>query len=103
MEKTTSGRIAPVFLDMRPEDAADPDRCRSRPGAVKRGAGMAKVDIELAVPFVPEAVVSILALHEALESFTKIAPRQARVVELRNFGGLSVEGSRGGMAPAPSG
>jgi len=26
-----------------------------------------------------------------LESFAKIAPRQARVVELRYFGGLSVE------------
>jgi len=32
-----------------------------------------------------------LALHQALEEFARIAPRQARVVELRYFGGLSVE------------
>jgi DNA-directed RNA polymerase specialized sigma24 family protein len=32
-----------------------------------------------------------LALHQALEEFARIAPRQARVVELRHFGGLSVE------------
>ena len=34
---------------------------------------------------------AILALHDALEAFTQIAPRQSRVVELRYFGGLSVE------------
>jgi hypothetical protein len=34
---------------------------------------------------------SILALHDALEEFSKMAPRQAQVVELRYFGGMSVE------------
>ena len=34
---------------------------------------------------------TILALHNALEAFAQIAPRQSRVVELRYFGGLSVE------------
>ena len=66
------------------------DAARAR-GAAKRGGGAAKVDIELAARCVPEADASILALHEALESFAKIAPRQAKVVELRYFGGLSVE------------
>ena len=60
-------------------------------GAVKRVAGTIKVDIEFATLFVPDASASILALHEALESFAKVAPRQAQVVELRYFGGLSVE------------
>jgi RNA polymerase sigma factor (sigma-70 family) len=32
-----------------------------------------------------------VTLHETLEEFAKIAPRQAKVVELRYFGGLSVE------------
>ena len=66
------------------------DAARAR-GAVKRGGGAVKVDIEIAARFVPDASASVLALHEALESFAKIAPRQARVVELRYFGGLSVE------------
>ena len=66
------------------------DAARAR-GAVKRGGGAVKVDIEIAARFVPDASASVLALHEALESFARIAPRQARVVELRYFGGLSVE------------
>ena len=35
--------------------------------------------------------IEILALNEALESLAEIDARQARVVELRYFGGLSVE------------
>src|ERR1700693_3387441 len=34
---------------------------------------------------------SLVALDEALETFSKLAPRQAKVVELRYFGGLSEE------------
>ena len=34
---------------------------------------------------------SMLALDEALKAFSQIAPRQAKVVELRYFGGLSEE------------
>ena len=66
------------------------DAARAR-GAVKRGGGAGKVDMEVAARLVPESDASILALHEALEAFAQIAPRQARVVELRYFGGLSVE------------
>ena len=32
---------------------------------------------------------SILALDEALTAFSRVAPRQAKVVELRYFGGLT--------------
>lgn len=34
---------------------------------------------------------SIVALDEALEEFSQVAPRQAKVVELRYFGGLTEE------------
>jgi RNA polymerase sigma-70 factor, ECF subfamily len=34
---------------------------------------------------------SLCALDDALESLTRIDPRRAKVVELRFFGGLSVE------------
>src|SRR5262252_619841 len=56
-----------------------------------RGAGAVKLDIEAAAPLAPEMGAAILALHDALEAFAQIAPRQSRVVELRYFGGLSVE------------
>jgi RNA polymerase sigma factor (sigma-70 family) len=35
--------------------------------------------------------IDLLALHEALDALAGINARQARVVELRYFGGLSVE------------
>lgn len=66
------------------------DAARAR-GAVKRGGRAVQVDIEAAAIVAPEVDSSILALHEALDEFALIAPRQARVVELRFFGGLSVE------------
>ena len=37
----------------------------------------------------PQPEESIVALDAALEAFAKLAPRQAKVVELRYFGGLS--------------
>jgi RNA polymerase sigma factor (TIGR02999 family) len=66
------------------------DSARAR-GAHKRGAGAVRVNVdEVAVPS-PALNDSILALHETLEEFSKIAPRQARVVELRYFGGMNVK------------
>ncbi len=66
------------------------DAARTR-GSGKRGAGVVKINVDDLAVLSPEPDQSILALHEALEEFSKVAPRQARVVELRYFGGLSVE------------
>lgn len=66
------------------------DAARAR-GAVKRGGRVVKVDFDEMANLSPESDGPILALHEALEAFARVAPRQARVIELRYFGGLSVE------------
>jgi RNA polymerase sigma factor (TIGR02999 family) len=66
------------------------DAARAR-GSHKRGAGAAKVNVEDVAVLSPEPEESVLALHDALEEFSKIAPRQAKVVELRYFAGMSVE------------
>jgi RNA polymerase sigma factor (TIGR02999 family) len=66
------------------------DAARAR-GAHKRGAGAVKVNVDKMPVLSPEEDESIIALHETLEEFSKIAPRQARVVELRYFGGMKVE------------
>jgi RNA polymerase sigma factor (TIGR02999 family) len=65
------------------------DAARAR-GAHKRGGGL-KISLdETALPLsAPNH--SILALDEALTAFSEIAPRQAKVVELRYFGGLTEE------------
>ena len=66
------------------------DAARAR-GSHKRGGGAIKVNVDEAPVLSPERDSSLVALDEALEAFSKLAPRQARVVELRYFGGLSEE------------
>ncbi|MDE3165355.1 MAG: sigma-70 family RNA polymerase sigma factor [Acidobacteriota bacterium] len=66
------------------------DAARAR-RADKRGGAAVKINVEDAPILAPEPDAFLLALDEALAEFAKIAPRQARVVELRYFGGLSEE------------
>jgi len=66
------------------------DAARAR-GSNKRGGIAPKVNIEETAVLSPATDSSILALDEALTAFSQVAPRQAKVVELRYFGGLTEE------------
>jgi RNA polymerase sigma factor (TIGR02999 family) len=66
------------------------DAARAR-GSHKRGGGAVKVNVDETAVLSPERDSSLVALDEALVEFGKVAPRQAKVVELRYFGGLSEE------------
>jgi RNA polymerase sigma factor (TIGR02999 family) len=66
------------------------DAARAR-ASKKRGGSAPRVSIDDGAVLSPEPDRSILAVHEALETFSRLAPRQARVVELRYFGGLTEE------------
>ena len=57
----------------------------------KQGGDAERINIDEKAIFSPEPAESMLALDGALEDFAKIAPRQARVVELRYFAGLIEE------------
>jgi len=57
----------------------------------KRGAGVVHVNIDETAVISPESDLSMVALDDALDAFAQIAPRQAKVVELRFFGGLTEE------------
>ena len=57
-------------------------------GSQKRG-GRPNVDIEVTAVLSSGPDRSILAVDEALTAFSQLAPRQAKVVELRYFGGLT--------------
>jgi RNA polymerase sigma-70 factor, ECF subfamily len=57
----------------------------------KRGGGQKPVPIDEALVFAPEQSEEFLKLDEALERLTKLDPRQGKIVELRFFGGLTVE------------
>jgi RNA polymerase sigma factor (TIGR02999 family) len=66
------------------------DFARSR-GCQKRGAGIAHMSLEDAPPVCNEPDANLLALDEALKALAAIDDRKSRVVELRFFGGLSIE------------
>ena len=58
---------------------------------VKRGGGRARIDLDAVDVAIDPDEVDILALDEALTQLAALEPRLARNVELRYFGGLSVE------------
>jgi RNA polymerase sigma factor (TIGR02999 family) len=66
------------------------DRARRR-RAAKRGGGLPDVDIDGAAIPVDAFAERLLDLDAALEQLARLSPRQARVLECRYFGGLSVE------------
>ena len=66
------------------------DRARRR-CAAKRGGGQLDVDVDKAAIAVDEFADGLVDLDAALEELARLSPRQARVVECRYFGGLSVE------------
>jgi RNA polymerase sigma factor (TIGR02999 family) len=66
------------------------DAARTR-GSRKRCGVAGKVTLDETAVLSPVPDRSIVALDEALTAFSRLAPRQAKVVELRYFGGLTEE------------
>jgi RNA polymerase sigma factor (TIGR02999 family) len=66
------------------------DAARAR-ASNKRGDGEIHVDFDETAVVSPQPDRSMLALDDALTAFSQVAPRQASVVELRYFGGLTEE------------
>ena len=57
----------------------------------KRGGGARDLPLDEAAVLTNERAAELVALDEALQSLAKIDERKARVIELRYFGGLTVE------------
>lgn len=66
------------------------DHARKR-STVKRGGGTRRVDLTDIVDLSEQTGVDLLGLDEALQELRDLHERQARVVELRFFGGLNVK------------
>jgi RNA polymerase sigma factor (TIGR02999 family) len=60
-------------------------------GYQKRGGGARPLSLNEALVASPDRAPDLIALDEALERLAKRDPRKGKVVELRFFGGLSVE------------
>jgi RNA polymerase sigma factor (TIGR02999 family) len=62
--------------------------------AAKRGSGVTRLTLDhsIAVPSSPQGTdVDLLALDEALDRLAKLDTQQSQIIELRYFGGLSIE------------
>jgi RNA polymerase sigma-70 factor, ECF subfamily len=57
----------------------------------KRGGHQRKIALDEAIGLSQERAADLLALDDALNTLAEIYPRKSQVVELRYFGGLSVE------------
>jgi len=66
------------------------DFARSK-GYQKRGAGAQKVSLDEALIGSAEPAANLVALDDALDALAAFDARKAQVVEMRFFGGLSVE------------
>ncbi len=79
------------------------ERARARV-ASKRGGRQVQVTLDERLLAGPDAakVVDLLALDEALTRLARLDPQQARIVELRFFGGLSVEETAQALGISPA-
>jgi RNA polymerase sigma factor (TIGR02999 family) len=57
----------------------------------KRGGGAHVVELDEAAVLAPEKAKEVIALDDALQRLSENDPRKCRVVEMRYFGGLTVE------------
>ena len=64
---------------------------RARRHNLKRGAGYQQISLDDTAALDEPAGEDLMALDDALTALAQFDPRKARVIELRFFGGLSVE------------
>jgi RNA polymerase sigma-70 factor, ECF subfamily len=77
------------------------ERARAR-GALKRGGAQPRVTLNEALVAGGEQSFDLLELDVALEKLAALDPEQARLVELRFFGGLTVEETAEAMSISPA-
>jgi RNA polymerase sigma-70 factor (ECF subfamily) len=77
------------------------ERARAR-GAQKRWAGLDRVSMTAALAVAEQPAAMLPALDDALNRLEAIDPEQARIVELRYFGGLSIEDTADALGISPA-
>jgi RNA polymerase sigma-70 factor, ECF subfamily len=77
------------------------DHARER-GRDKRGGGVVLTSIDDHAVAVPERGVDVAALDAALTELARFDPRQARIVELRFFGGMTMDETAAALDISPA-
>ena len=68
----------------------------------KRGGEWQRVSLDVAVLVPDDSTQEVLELHEALEALAAFDPGQAQLVELRFFGGYSIEETAEALGTSPA-
>lgn len=66
------------------------DLARSR-GRLRRGGDSPKLSLDEALVFTPDRASELVALDDALTALAQLDERKSRIIEMRFFGGLSIE------------
>src|SRR5262249_44041746 len=66
------------------------DHARKRLAA-KRGAGVARLTLDPQMALPHARAIDLVALDDALNRLASLDPQQSRLIELRFFGGLSID------------
>lgn len=77
------------------------DHARRR-DSQKRGSGVQKIALDDAITFAAERDIDLFALDEALTLLESFDERQCHIIELRFFGGLSIEETAEVMKLSPA-
>ncbi len=70
--------------------------------AAKRGGGAQRVSLETEFGLARQPEIDLLALDEGLQKLARLDAQQSRLVELRYFGGLSIEETAEVMGISPA-
>ena len=76
------------------------DQARRR-NFTKRGGGAIRVSLNEGNAIAHEQSASVMALDDALKTLEQIDPRKSRIVELRFFGGMSIEETAEALKVSP--
>jgi RNA polymerase sigma factor (TIGR02999 family) len=67
------------------------DHARQHQAVKRGGSAQQRISLTGAEKLAKTPEVDLLALNEALDELDKMDPQQSRIVELKFFGGLSIE------------
>jgi RNA polymerase sigma factor (TIGR02999 family) len=68
----------------------------------KRGGAAIHVELEAAEPSAVAPAEEVLALHDAICRLEALEPRHAKIVEMRFFGGLTIEETAEALGVSPA-
>jgi RNA polymerase sigma factor (TIGR02999 family) len=70
--------------------------------AEKRGGGAERVTLDDALGLANDRRLDLIALDDALNGLARLDPQQSMIVELRFFGGLSIEQTAAELGISPA-